>query len=111
MGDGAELALSQYSVLIDGPDTDDYFEDEWSRGEWHLPDPPPRLLHYIEMLAETEKAWLLGTAEGFNVWIPKSKCQVQQEQRRAVVPEWLILKQPLLAAYQAQRAAMKEKKQ
>jgi len=46
-------------------------------------------LKYDEIIQETDLAWLLRFGDD-EVWMPKSRCENDDEERLISVPQWLI---------------------
>ena len=47
---------------------------------------------YIEVVQETEKAWLiqLNTNDKPCIWFPKSKCKLVKSKTSIDVPQWMV---------------------
>jgi hypothetical protein len=57
-------------------------------------DAPPKNLYYQEKVTETNKAWLLDI-QGEEIWIPKSQCDINEDDHTIEIPEWLADKKGL----------------
>ena len=45
---------------------------------------------YEKILIETQKAWLVGISDDFEVWLPKSECKLDNENNIIYIPFWLV---------------------
>lgn len=52
-------------------------------------EPYIEVYYYKEIIAETDKAWLLEMNGDERHWIPKSKCWVDKESKTLYIPRWL----------------------
>lgn len=52
-------------------------------------------LSYESLEHETGAAWLL-VIEGEKVWLPKSRCSIDEDAKVVVVPEWLAVEKGLV---------------
>lgn len=49
----------------------------------------------IEFRLETEKAWMVLTSKGKEVWIPKSQCE-RNDDGSLTMPEWMATEKGLV---------------
>ena len=52
-------------------------------------------IDFDRLAAETPLAWCIEI-DGRGFWIPKSKCDIEIEERIAHVPEWLAVEKELI---------------
>lgn len=57
-------------------------------------------LHYDEIIARTDRAWLLQFGDNededrVQVWLPWSQCRINVEACTITAPEWLIVEKEL----------------
>lgn len=50
---------------------------------------------FDELIRESDSAWLIRTADGDEVWLPKSQCELDEDDNRVDVPEWLAIEKGL----------------
>lgn len=100
MGDGADLALDGWDPFIDGGVETGYtcngcgedigfcycgyYQDMRFRSTRMVE------LLFLEVIHETEKAWLLSFTDGGSAWLPKSKCDLDKENKLVKIPAWLL---------------------
>jgi hypothetical protein len=53
-------------------------------------------IFFEELEHETVDAWLIVTADGDKVWLPKSQCELDENDSSVEVPEWLAIKEGLV---------------
>ena len=44
---------------------------------------------YVQIIKETENAWLLKMDTGGDMWFPKSRCTIDKKNHFVRVPQWL----------------------
>jgi len=49
---------------------------------------------FDELIRETELSWLLKMGDD-EIWFPKSKCELDENDKIIVVPEWLAIEKGL----------------
>lgn len=52
-------------------------------------------LNFDEVLAETEKAWLIVIGDEKH-WLPKSQVEIDLEDRQVTLPKWLAEEKELM---------------
>lgn len=63
---------------------------------WSKPDPKPVEICFAELVRETDKAWMFKTDDGDAVWLPKSQCELDEDELLVQVPEWLAIEKGLV---------------
>lgn len=53
-----------------------------------------RPYHYDNLEHETDEAWLLRM-DVYNIWFPKSQCNINEDEEIIEVPEWLAIEKGL----------------
>lgn len=86
---------------INGDDITDWIENKTPgdnlRGKFNQKI-PSETHSYIHIIEQTSKAWLIcfdSSAPKKGNWFPKSKCQINKEERTITIPRWLILQKSM----------------
>jgi len=53
------------------------------------------VLPFDDILKETDSAWLLDFGY-IEVWLPKSQCEMDEDENTIEVPEWLAIEKELV---------------
>lgn len=53
-------------------------------------------VYYVELVQETDQAYLIETTDGAQVWLPKSQCELDESDMSVQVPEWLAYNEGLI---------------
>lgn len=53
-------------------------------------------VYFERVICESELAWLVETADGDEAWLPKSECQLDEDDNSVELPEWLAIEKGLV---------------
>jgi hypothetical protein len=59
-------------------------------------DTEPVDVYFEWLIRESDDAWLVETADGQEVWLSKSECEMDEAANMVTVPEWLAFKKGLI---------------
>lgn len=53
-------------------------------------------IYFERLVHQTTDAWLIETDSGDEVWLPKSQCELDEDDNTVEVPEWLAIEKGLV---------------
>lgn len=53
-------------------------------------------VYFDEVITQTDLAWRILTDDDEQVWLPKSECELDEDDCLAQVPEWLAIEKGLV---------------
>lgn len=69
-------------------------------------------IRYLSLLRQTSAAWQFDVVnedmDELRIWLPKSRCELQEEQKIVMVPRWLVEKNRLTSKQEAERDGAKD---